>query len=113
SFNFVLAGNLITVFSENFDGITAPTLPAGWVASNPDASPVLWVTTSVGNVDTPPNSVFVAAPAVVSDKFLDSPPILIKTTGAQLTFRHAVTLQPGLDGGVLEISIDGNPFADI
>src|SRR6185295_19223621 len=108
-----LAGNQLTVFSENFDGVTAPTLPAGWIASNPDASPVLWVTSATGSVDTPPNVAFVTAPEVVSDKRLDSPAILIHTTTAQLKFTHAHVFQTALDGGVLEISIDGGAFVDI
>ena len=36
-------------FSENFDGVTPPALPAGWVATNavdPDA--ILWVTSNSG-----------------------------------------------------------------
>jgi hypothetical protein len=112
-FTFLLAGNLITVFSESFDGVNAPVLPAGWVASNPDASPVMWTTVSVGNIDTPPNGAFVTAPAVVSDKFLDSPSFLIHSANAQLSFRHAHVFQTALDGGVLEISIANGPFVDV
>ena len=111
-FDFLLAGNTITVMAENFDGVTPPALPAGWVASNGDGSTVFWTTISIGNIDTPPNGAFVAAPAVVSDKRLDSVPFLVRSAAAQLSFRHANTLQPGLDGGVLEISIDGGPFVD-
>ena len=95
SFKFQLAGNLTTVFAESFDSVIAPALPAGWVASNPDASPVLWITSASGTVDTPPNVAFVASPEVASDKRLDSPAFLIRSASAQLTFRHAHTLQPG------------------
>ena len=37
TFNFNV-GLLTVALSENFDGVSAPTLPAGWVASNPTGS---------------------------------------------------------------------------
>ena len=105
-------------FSQNFDGVTVPTLPAGWTATNipPTATP-LWATSNSGNpapsADTAPNAVFVDNPAVNTDKSLDSPSIPITTNAAKLTFRHNYNLEGGFDGGVLEISIGGGPFADI
>src|SRR5205085_10369911 len=81
--------------------------------SNPDASPVLWITNSAVGGPTPPNATFVAAPNVISDKRLDSPAILIHTSTAQLSFLHQTFFMPDQDGGVLEISIDGGAFTDI
>jgi len=112
TFKFSLAGTIVTVFAEDFDSVVAPALPAGWVATSLEASPVLW-TTVPSLADTPPNDALVAAPAVVSLRRLDSPAIPIQTASAQLRFRTWYILQPGFDGGVLEISIDGGPFVDI
>ena len=64
--------------SENFDGVTPPALPAGWVATNAQGPPPLWVTTNT-NPDTPPNAAFIDDPFVVADKRLDSPAILVST----------------------------------
>ena len=103
--------------SENFDGVTAPALPPGWVATNAQGPDPLWVTdTTVA--DTAPNAAHVDDPDAVSDKRLDSPPIPIMTNQAQLRFKQITKFAQGadlsfVDGGVLEISIDGGPFQDI
>ncbi len=49
----------------------------------------------------------------MSDKRLDSPSIPIATGSAQLTFRNNYYTETTFDGGVLEISIGGEPFQDI
>ena len=59
-------------FSENFDGVTAPALPAGWVAVNAAGVAPLWVT-STSTPDSAPNDAFIDDPATVSDKRLDTP----------------------------------------
>ncbi len=107
-----------TVFSENFDGVTPPALPAGWTATNAiDPDGILWVTSNDGDpfpsFDSPPNAAFVNDPDAISDKRLESPSIAIQSDTAQLTFRHNFDLESGFDGGVLEISIGGGPFQDI
>ncbi len=107
---------------ENFDGVTAPALPAGWVASNavnPDG--ILWVT-STTTPDSAPNAAFINDPSVVSDKRLDSPGIAITQAGAQVSFRNNYALEPiggganFFDGAVLEVSspnIAGGAFTDV
>ena len=112
-------------FSENFDNVTPPALPPGWLATNALGPPPLWVTSNSGlpspPADTPPNAAFIDDPAVVSDKRLDSPPFaLFGAVSVQLTFRQNFNLEAapdqniGFDGGVLEISSDGgNTFQDI
>jgi hypothetical protein len=100
------------IFAENFDGVAAPALPAGWVAANAAGAAPLWVT-SAAAPDTAPNDAFVDDPAGIADKRLDSPPIAIATASAQLTFRNSYVLENAFDGGVLEISIGGGAFADI
>jgi hypothetical protein len=113
------------VFSENFDNVTPPALPPGWLATNALGPPPLWGTSNSGlpspPADTPPNAAFIDDPAVVSDKRLDSPPFApFGAVSAQLTFRQNFNLEAapdqnvGFDGGVLEISTDGgNTFRDI
>jgi Kelch motif len=104
---------------ENFDNVTPPTLPAGWTAINainPDG--VLWQTSNSGlpspPADSLPNAAWVNDPAAISDKYLDSPPIIInQLENAALMFRNNYSLEASHDGGVLEVSIDGGPFQDI
>jgi Galactose oxidase, central domain len=104
---------------EDFDNVTPPTLPAGWTAINAiDPDGVLWQTSNSGlpspPADTTPNAAWVNDPAAISDKYLDSPPIIIgQLENAALMFRNNYSLETGRDGGVLEVSIDGGPFQDI
>ena len=114
-------GVTILTFSENFDGVTAPALPAGWVAANAVGVAPLWVT-STTTPDTAPNDAFIDDPATVSDKRLDTPNISITSAAAQVSFRNNYALEPiggganFFDGGVLEVSspnIAGGAFTDI
>ena len=112
--NFPLTLGVATpamLFSENFDSVTAPALPAGWT-SVISGTGVAWQT-STALADTPPNSVVAADPGAVTDNVLISPVIPIVSTNAQLTFKHRFDLESGLDGGVLEVSINGDYFTDI
>jgi hypothetical protein len=117
TYNFTL-GTLNTVLNENWDGVVAPALPAGWVAttlqdvannSNP------WATDTT-TPDTAPNSVFTNDPNNISDEVLESPTINIMTNQARLTFRHNFVLENTFDGGVVEVSspnINGGAYTDI
>ncbi len=110
--------NPSTVFTENFDAVTPPALPAGWTASNViDPDGILWITSNDGDpfpsADSLPNAAFVNDPDAISDKRLDSPSIPIQSDSAQLTFRQNLDLESGFDGGVLELSIGGGAFQDI
>ena len=97
---------------EGFDGVTAPALPTGWVATLAQGAGPAWATTTTDPYSTP-NAAFALAPGGVGDNWLDSPPILIESPDAQLAFWHKYDFEPGLDGGVLEISTNGGAFADI
>jgi cell division septation protein DedD len=112
--------------TENFDGVTPPTLPPNWVATNAQGPPPLWVTSNSGlpspPADTPPNAAFIDDPAVVSDKRLDSLQFtFFEGMSPRLTFRQNFNLEAsdpnpnlGFDGGVLELSTDGgNTFQDV
>jgi hypothetical protein len=107
---------------ENFDGVTAPALPAGWTATNEGSPPdngVKWITvTSVS--DTAPNNAFVDDQNGVTDKYLVSRNIIVSSASAQLTFRNNFNTEFSSgtywDGGVLEVSspnINGGAFTDI
>jgi hypothetical protein len=111
---------------ETFDSVTPPALPLGWMATNAQGLPPLWVTSNSGVpipvADTLPNAAFIDDPALVSDKRLDSlPNPLPFAYPLQLTFRQNFNLEAsdkdptlGFDGGVLELSTDGgNTFRDI
>jgi len=112
--------------SDNFDYLTPPELPSGWLATNALGPPPLWVTSDSGlpmpPADTAPNALFIDDPAVVSDKRLDGWFVsFFEDCCVLLTFRHNFNLEAsgldpnlGFDGGVLELSTDGgNTFQDI
>jgi hypothetical protein len=97
--------------SENFDGLVAPTLPAGW-STSATGTEVPWVT-STTNPFSAPNAAFAPDVAPQGDTELVTPSIHINGTPAQVSFRNAFNLESTFDGGVLEISINGGPFQDI
>jgi Trypsin-like peptidase domain len=110
----LLLGRPVTLLVENFDGVAAPALPAGWTTSASGvATP--WSTTATQR-DTVPNAAFAADPADISDNQLISPAFSITSTNAQLTFRHSYDFELArepFDGGVLEISLNGSAFTDL
>ena len=105
---------------ENFDGVTAPALPPGWVASNPDPGDgTMWVT-STTTPDSPPNDAFIADQDGISDKVLDRLNVTITSTSPMMTFRNNFNTEfsGGIywDGFVLEVSAPGisrGDFLDI
>jgi photosystem II stability/assembly factor-like uncharacterized protein len=121
TFTLGLLVNSAPTFTENFDGAAAPALPAGWtttrssVAANTAAA---WVT-SITTADTAPNSAFGAGGTVASETTLVSPVIPIPNApvvgipSVRLTFRNNYNTEATFDGAVLEISINGGPYADV
>ena len=117
--NFTIPlGLTATVFTQNFDSVAAPSLPAGWATSASGAQSN-WVT-STASADTVPNAAFSPDPGSVGVNELDSPSIAINSGAARLTFRQNYSLAVsttnnsiGYDGGVLEIAIGGGSYADI
>ncbi len=120
-------GVLNTPFTENFDGVTAPALPAGWTTAftNGDGDCTVggplctlgtnWTTVSGGS-DTAPNHAFHNDPSCVTNDTLDTPSINITSTSAQVMFRNYYNLESTFDGGVLEVSspnINAGVFTDI
>jgi uncharacterized repeat protein (TIGR01451 family) len=98
------------VFSENFDGVSAGTLPAGW--SNTFSGATSGWTTQAGVSDTPPNSAFTADVTTTSESQLTSPAVAVTRPDATLTFRHRYVTEAGFDGGILQISLDGGAFTE-
>ncbi len=112
-------------YSQNFDDLTPPAIPAEWTVTSSYA-PMTFVSTAA-SADTAPISMFARdLPDCVGggcpitnggSTELTSPFIFITAgaTGASVTFRHRYNTESGFDGGVLEVSIGGNqaPFADI
>ncbi len=109
---------------ENFDGVTPPMLPSGWMATqgiNMGGFP-FWVTSNSGDpmpsADSPPNAAYTVDPANLLDNRLDTPAFTY-TAPTQLTFRQNFDLEQSdsttaFDCGVLEFSNDnGATFTDI
>ena len=116
-------GQLVTSaasFTENFDGVTAPALPAGWTSTRTPAAgpPALWVTNTTLR-DTLPNSAFGAGSTTPGESLLISPAIAVPTPPAfgaasdvRLSFKTNYNTEAGFDGGVLELSINGGAFEE-
>ncbi|HWD19585.1 MAG TPA: S8 family serine peptidase [Verrucomicrobiae bacterium] len=101
-----------TALTENFANAVSPTLPAGW-QTVPSAGTVAWITDTNG-------AVFAAAATNAGVTDLISPPVMIHSGDAQLSFRQQFNLELdpsdstlAFDGGFLEISMGGGAFADI
>ncbi len=120
TYTFTL-GTQSVAFTQNFDGVVAPALPAGWSSTFVNgASCALgapWVTSNAGTpappADTAPNAAFHDNQACITDNLLDSPVIAITSNAARLTFRNNFDLEDPFDGGVLEIKIGAGAFTDI
>ncbi|HEX2683313.1 MAG TPA: hypothetical protein VHL77_05255, partial [Ferruginibacter sp.] len=111
TYNFV-TGTIATSFTQNFDAVTAPALPAGWVATNLAGGAPLW-TTSASAPNSAPNSLIIDDPGSITDKVIETPSIPITSTSAVFNFRNNYTLENTFDGGVLEISINAAAYQDI
>jgi hypothetical protein len=106
--------------TENWDSVTAPALPPGWVASNPaPGDGVMWVTTTAMS-GSRPNNAFIPDQAGISDKVLDRTGVNVTSASATLSFRNNFnTAGSGgffCGGFVLEVSapnISGGAFLDI
>jgi len=105
---------------ENWDSVTAPALPAGWTATNPDPGDgVLWVTSTV-TPESAPNDAFVPDQNGISDKVLDRAGVTVTSTSPMMSFRNNFNTEMSggtfWDGFVLEVSapgISGGDFLDI
>src|SRR5205823_3419776 len=71
------------VLSQNFDGVVAPALPAGWTSAATGAE-VAWVTSTV-NPASAPNDAFAPDPTNVGNTELFTPIIAAPAGGGILT----------------------------
>ena len=73
-------GALRTLLDANFDSLSPPALPPGWLATNALGPPPFGVTSDSGvpppPADSSPNSAFIDDPDVISDQRLNSPNLL-------------------------------------
>ena len=104
-------GQAATLWSENFDGVTAPALPVGWSTSAGGAQ-TAWTTVTTQR-DTLPNAAYTIDSANVGSNALVSAAVTLPTGNTHLTFRHRYEMEFTYDGGVLEIKIGGGAFTDI
>jgi fungalysin metallopeptidase (M36)/HYR domain-containing protein len=104
-------GTPVQIFAENFDGVTAPALPAGWTTSQ-TGSETLWVTSTTAS-DSGPNAASTGFPSTTGANDLVSPSFVSPSTDAQVTFRHSYNSEIPWDGGVLEFSVNGGAFTDV
>ncbi|MBS1796065.1 MAG: carboxypeptidase regulatory-like domain-containing protein [Acidobacteria bacterium] len=102
----------VTVFAENFDGVGAPALPAGWTTQRTGGAPPPFFATSTSAADTAPNAVFTNGSLNSSNSLL-SPAIALPAgmSGFRLSFaqtRNFEVIGPiCFDAGILELSTDG------
>jgi hypothetical protein len=95
---------------ENFEEVTVPALPTGFVSTATGAG-VNWVTENTVS-DTAPNAAHASDFPAVSDMTLDTPSFTA-AAGQTVSFHHSFNLENTFDGAVLEISINGGAFQDI
>ncbi len=100
-----------TTFAENFDGVTAPNLPAGWLTATSGVGTLFSTVTSAA--DSAPNAAFTPNSTAVGGASLTSPAIPVTATAATVTFRHSYNTEHSWDGGTFQISINGGAFNDI
>jgi hypothetical protein len=100
--------------------VTAPALPAGWVAELVTGNPPTWVTETT-TADSPPNDAFVPDQDGISEKRLISRSIVMGGGGHLINFRNWFSTEHDpppaevfWDGYVLEVSTDnGGTWADV
>ena len=111
------ASSNVTSTIENFDGVIAPALPAGWTSTIVAGAIANW-TTSTTTPDAGANSIFATPVGSTAEVRLDSPAIALPTGTNQLSFPHRWNFEfgsgtTGYDGGVLEIAIGAGAYTDI
>jgi hypothetical protein len=114
-------GQPIIGFTQAFDAVTAPALPAGWTTAH-TGTLADWVT-STTTPSSAPNDAFSNEVTTVATSELVTPDIAVNSASAQLTFRNLFNLEfstttptTAFDGMVLEIAIPGvagGAFQDI
>ncbi len=99
------------LWSEDFE--VADITTRGWILTAADGVNQWGITTTAAV--SPTRSIFSPGAASSSDTALVSPPINIESNSCdlQLSFQHKYELESQKDGGVLEISLDGEEWVDV
>ncbi len=105
-------GSPIINLTQNFDGVTAPTLPADWTQNQTSGTGITWVT-STTTPNSAPNVAFANDPSSVNASAIESPVFAVSVPNAALTFQKAFTTESTFDGVVLEIKIGAGSWTDI
>ncbi len=106
-------GTPVITTTQNFDGVTAPAIPATWISTQDEGTNgITWVTTATGP-SSAPNSAFANDPSMVSISSLESPSIAIGSIYAQVKFKNKYVTENTFDGAVLEIKIGAGSYLDI
>jgi hypothetical protein len=108
---FFYSAALAQFCPQDFDGVSAPALPAGWT-SVADGVGSGWMT-DISDAESPPNAAFAVDESAVGNSYLYSPVAVVSAANSSFTFRHDYSLENTFDGGVLEVSIDGGSFVDV
>jgi hypothetical protein len=113
--------------AEDFEDAQMPFLAPGWTSASTGVE-LPWTTTTNPppsmadegeDEDTPPlppvtNAiVYVPDPIGAGQSYLTSPPFVVATTQAQLSFFESFDAAKGSDGGVLEIAVGYGHFQEI
>ncbi|MBX3282812.1 MAG: VCBS repeat-containing protein [Acidobacteria bacterium] len=104
-------GVLQTTLAENFDGVTAPNLPSGWVQNQTVGTGITWTTVTSPN-NSAPNSAFANDPGAVNATAIESPAFNISSANSVLTFKNNYATENTFDGAVLEIKIGSGMWTD-
>ena len=99
-------GARTVAFTENFDGVTAPALPAGWTNVQLLGTAINWITTTTAP-NSAPNAAFANESATKNLSALVSPAILIPSADSQISFKNYYNTEAIYDGMVLEYSTNG------
>lgn len=110
--------------TENFDGVTAPALPAGWSATvaSGAASSMPFRTRASSYAASQPNAVFVDDVNDDADLRLTSPAFQATSATTTFSFKQSYTLWAPdasalangvFNGAILEVSINGGAFTEV
>lgn len=109
---FDLEAGIVTwpvAFEVDFEGLN--DLPVGW-ASSALGSGEAWSVDSTRS-DSRFRSAFSPARDSIGESFLVSEIFELASNGGTLKFNHLFRLEPGFDGGVLEVSRNGEGWTDL